>query len=189
MTAAAQWSADPSQRGVGTLTLTSPNGSSVDLIQSNAIRSGQIAAYLQMRDQDLVQAQNQLDAIAVGHGHGAVGQDHRPARAVTSGIAERLRCRYRQPVGRQHDHDQLYGCADQTPHTITLVRVDDPSALPLSDSATATPNDKVFGIDFSGGIGSVLGQINAAHRLDRHGGVQSHPAPRCACSTTAPAIS
>ena len=64
MTAETRWSADPSTRAVGTLTLTSPYGGSVDLIQSNAIRSGQIAAYLQMRDQDLVQAQNQLDAIA-----------------------------------------------------------------------------------------------------------------------------
>ena len=64
MMAAAQWNADPSLRGVGTLTLISPNGNPVDLIQSNAIRSGQIAAYLQMRDQDLVQAQNQIDAIA-----------------------------------------------------------------------------------------------------------------------------
>src|ERR1700674_5074053 len=66
MTAVSQWSADPSQRSVGTITLTSPNGSSVDLVQSHAIRSGQIAAYLQMRDQDLVQAQGQLDAIAGG---------------------------------------------------------------------------------------------------------------------------
>ena len=42
------------------------------------------------------------------------------------------------------------------------MRVDDPSALPLSNTATATANDKVFGIDFSGGMGSVFGQINAA---------------------------
>jgi flagellar hook-associated protein 1 FlgK len=49
-----------------------------------------------------------------------------------------------------------------TARTITLIRVDDQSALPLSDSATTTPNDKVFGIDFSGGMGSILGQINGA---------------------------
>ena len=52
--------------------------------------------------------------------------------------------------------------ATNTPHTITLVRVDDPSALPLSNTATATANDTVFGIDFSGGMGSVVTQINAA---------------------------
>jgi flagellar hook-associated protein 1 FlgK len=62
--ATAQWSADPTKRGVGTITLTSPNGTPIDLIETHAIRSGQLAGYLQLRDQDLVQAQNQLDAIA-----------------------------------------------------------------------------------------------------------------------------
>ena len=60
------WSANPSLRGVGTITLIPPAGAPVDLIQNHAIRSGTIAAYLQMRDQDLVQAQNQLDALAAG---------------------------------------------------------------------------------------------------------------------------
>ena len=49
-----------------------------------------------------------------------------------------------------------------TPHTITLMRVDDPSALPLADTATADANDKVVGIDFSGGMPSVVAQINTA---------------------------
>ena len=42
------------------------------------------------------------------------------------------------------------------------MRVDDPSVLPLSDSATANPNDKVVGVDFSGGMASVVAQINSA---------------------------
>ena len=46
-----------------------------------------------------------------------------------------------------------------TAHAITLVRVDSPSVLPLADSATANANDKVYGIDFSGGMSSVYGQI------------------------------
>jgi flagellar hook-associated protein 1 FlgK len=49
-----------------------------------------------------------------------------------------------------------------TPHTITLMRVDDPSALPLADTATADANDKVVGINFSGGMSSVVAQINSA---------------------------
>ena len=52
--------------------------------------------------------------------------------------------------------------ATNTPHTITLVRVDDPAALPLANTATATANDTVFGIDFSGGMASVVAQINTA---------------------------
>src|SRR5262249_52766930 len=66
ITPSSQWSSNPTQRGVGTITLIPPDGAPIDLIQDHAIRSGTIAAYLQMRDQDLVQAQNQLDALAAG---------------------------------------------------------------------------------------------------------------------------
>src|SRR5262245_8499493 len=46
--------------------------------------------------------------------------------------------------------------------TVTLMRVDDPGALPLSDSTTADPNDRVIGLDFSGGMASVVSQLAAA---------------------------
>ena len=42
------------------------------------------------------------------------------------------------------------------------MRVDDPDALPLPDSATTDPNDQVVGIDFSGGMASVVSQLTAA---------------------------
>ena len=45
---------------------------------------------------------------------------------------------------------------------MTLVRVDDPSVLPLANSVTAAPNDTVVGIDFSGGLASAITQINTA---------------------------
>lgn len=161
MTAASTWSADPSKRTVGTLTLTTANGSTVDLIQSNAIRSGQIAALLQMRDQDLVQAQNQLDAIA-GAMASALSDKTTSGSAVTSGLQNG----FDVDIGGLSAGNKITinytDSLTNTPRTLTLVRVDDPSALPLSDTATATANDKVVGIDFSGGIGSVAGQINAA---------------------------
>ena len=47
-----------------------------------------------------------------------------------------------------------------TKHQVSIVRVDDPAALPLSNSATADPNDEVFGVDFSGGLASVVAQLN-----------------------------
>ncbi len=64
LTATSLWSADPSQDGAGTITLVSPSGTSTDLIATNAIQSGEIGAYLQMRDSILPQAQNQLDEFA-----------------------------------------------------------------------------------------------------------------------------
>ncbi len=161
ITPASQWSANPAQRGVGTLTLIPPDGTPVDLIQSHAIRSGTIAAYIQMRDQDLVQAQNQLDALAAG---------------VASALSDKTTAGAATPPGPPDGFDVSIGglsagntitvnytdTLTNTPHTMTLMRVDDPSALPLSNTATATANDTVVGIDFSGGMGSVIAQINAA---------------------------
>jgi flagellar hook-associated protein 1 FlgK len=42
------------------------------------------------------------------------------------------------------------------------VRVDDPAALPLANTATPDPNDTVIGVNFSGGMASVVAQLNAA---------------------------
>ncbi len=46
-------------------------------------------------------------------------------------------------------------------HNVSIVRVDDPSALPLDGSATADPNDEVIGVDFSGGLAGVVNALNA----------------------------
>ena len=156
-----KWNANPSLRGVGTITLIPPAGAPVDLIQNHAIRSGTIAAYLQMRDQDLVQAQNQLDALAAGMAQAL--SDKTTAGAPVSSPPQNG---FSVDVGNLSAGNTVTinytDTTTSTPHTITLVRVDDPSALPLSNTATATANDTVFGIDFSGGMGSVVTQINAA---------------------------
>jgi flagellar hook-associated protein 1 FlgK len=156
-----KWDANPSLRGVGTISLIPPAGAPVDLIQNHAIRSGTIGAYLQMRDQDLVQAQNQLDSLAAGMAQAL--SDKTTAGAPVSSPPQNG---FSVDVGNLSAGNTVTinytDTATSTPHTITLVRVDDPSALPLSNTATATANDTVFGIDFSGGMGSVVTQINAA---------------------------
>ncbi|MGH6683319.1 MAG: flagellar hook-associated protein FlgK, partial [Pseudolabrys sp.] len=64
ISAAQQWNADPAKSGLGTLTLVTPGGASINLLANGSIRSGEIAAYVNMRDNALVQAQSQVDAIA-----------------------------------------------------------------------------------------------------------------------------
>ena len=161
ITPASQWSANPSQRGVGTIMLIPPSGAPVDLIQNRSIRSGTIAAYLQMRDQDLVQAQNQLDALAAGMAQAL--SDKTTAGTAVSPLPQNG---FDIDVGGLSQGNTVTinytDTATNTPHTITLVRVDDPAALPLANTATATANDSVFGINFSGGMASVITQINAA---------------------------
>ena len=107
------WNADPSLARCWHVTLIPPAGTPSILIQDHAIRSGTIAAYLQMRDQDLVQAQNQLDALAAGMATGAVRQDHRRHRRlrrrrkmVSTSISAGL-------SARQYDHRQLHRHRDQ----------------------------------------------------------------------------
>ncbi len=172
MTPASQWSADPSKRGVGTIMLIPPSGAPVDLIQNRSIRSGTIAAYLQMRDQDLVQAQNQLDALAAGMAQAL--SDKTTAGTAVSPLPQNG---FDIDVGGLSQGNSVTvnytDTTTNTPHTITLVRVDDPAALPLSNTATATANDTVFGINFSGGMASVITQINAA--LTGTGMVASNP--------------
>jgi flagellar hook-associated protein 1 FlgK len=155
------WSTDPNQRSVGTITLTSPLGNSVDLVQSNSIRSGTIAAYLQMRDQDLVQAQSQLDAVASVMAS-ALSDKTVAGTAVTSGLQDGFDIDISGLASGNTITINYTDPLTNTPRTINLVRVDDPSVLPLSNDVTADPKDKVYGIDFSGGLTTVYGQIASA---------------------------
>ena len=83
LTANALWSSNPTGRR-GTITLTSPNGAQTDMLATNAIQSGQIAAYVQMRDNILPQAQNQLDELANQMSQ-ALSNNTTSGTAVTSG--------------------------------------------------------------------------------------------------------
>lgn len=62
----AAYSTDPSQRTVGTITATTPAGATIDLGAPGALRSGSLAAQLELRDKTLPQAQRQLDDLAAG---------------------------------------------------------------------------------------------------------------------------
>ncbi|QEE40483.1 MULTISPECIES: flagellar hook-associated protein FlgK [unclassified Methylobacterium] len=60
------YSTDPAKRTVGTITATLPGGGKIDLGAPGAIRSGSLAAGIELRDQVLPQAQRQLDDLAGG---------------------------------------------------------------------------------------------------------------------------
>lgn len=66
LTPDAAYSTDPAKRGVGTITATQPGGAAIDLIATDAIRSGSLAAGVELRDTVLPQAQRQLDDLAAG---------------------------------------------------------------------------------------------------------------------------
>lgn len=159
MTPAAHWSTDATERTVGTLVLKSPTGGDLDLIASKSIRSGEIAAYLEMRDQVLVDAQAQLDQFAAAMSK-AVSDKTTAGTAVTSGTANGFDLN----LGALQNGDTFQlTYLDTTTNTrrkITIVRVDDPNALPLSAEDTAGPaNSTTVGVNFSGGMASVVTQL------------------------------
>src|SRR5215468_8074262 len=161
ITATSKWSADPTERGVGTLTLSTATGGTIDLITNKAIRSGQIAAYLEMRDQVLPQAQSQLDQLAASMSQALSDRTVDGAAAPTTPP----QVGFNVDVGGLAAGNTIQltytDTTTSTQKKFTFVRVDDPSVLPLSDKTTADPNDTVIGLDWTGGLPSVINQLNA----------------------------
>ncbi len=115
-----------------------------------------------MRDQDLVQAQNQLDAIAAAMAS-ALSDKTTDGTAVDVRRAERLQRRYREPVDRQHRHDQLHRHRDHhAPHHHPGARRRSVGAAAVRTRRRSIRTTEVVGIDFSGGMASVITQINTA---------------------------
>src|SRR5262245_24547948 len=161
LNAMSRWDADPSKRSVGSIVVTGTNGFSVDLIANHALRSGQLQAYIEMRDQTLVQAQAQLDQLAAGLAR-SLSDQAVSSTAVTSPPQAGFDLDISGLLAGNSISVNYTDRSTGTQHTLTLMRVDDPAALPLSNTATLASNDKVVGIDFSGGMASIITQINAA---------------------------
>ena len=153
------YNANPAQSGVGSLTISLPNGSSLDVVSNNVITSGQIAADLQLRDTTLVQAQAQVDQLAATLSSSLSDQTTQGTAvtptASTSGFTldlsnvqagNTVNLTYTNPAGVQQQ--------------VQIVAVDDPKALPLPSQPGASP--QVIGIDFSGTTASVASQLNTA---------------------------
>ena len=142
------------QSSVGTITL-SGNGSSVDLLSGQTSLGGQIGGLADLRDQILPSAQSQLDDIGAGLSQ-ALANRYVSSSPVTGGLSidttgiqsgNRISLAYKDSAGATHQ--------------VTIIRVEDASKLPLADSVTADPNDKVIGVGFSGGLASAANDIQA----------------------------
>ena len=161
LSASALWNADPTKRGTGTIMLDSGAGSAIDLVAANAFGSGKIAALLEMRDHVLVDAQAQVDQIASGMSR-ALSDRTTAGTAVTAGAQAGFDVDIGSLLAGNTINLTYTDTTTSTQRQLTIIRVDDPGALPLPATATPNPNDKVVGIDFSGGMASILAQINSA---------------------------
>ena len=159
LSATSLWSANPSQDGAGTITLTSPSGSQSDLIASGAIQSGEIGAYLQMRDTILPQAQNQLDELANQMSQALSNQTTAGTPAVSGSQTG-----FSVDVGSLSAGNSVqltYTDPGNVQHTITLVALGAGGSLPLQTSPS-NPNNQIIGVNFAGGMAAVVTQLNAA---------------------------
>ena len=156
-----QWSSNPAVRGVGTITMTTSSGGVMDAIANKTFRSGEIAAFVEMRDKTLVQAQAQLDEIAAQLSS-ALSDRAIAGTPVVAGAATGFDV---DLTGLQSgnsvtlDYAVTPGGATQR---FTFVRVESGAALPLPATASGDANNSVIGIDFSGGPASVAAQMQAA---------------------------
>jgi flagellar hook-associated protein 1 FlgK len=162
LNANSQWSSNPATSSAGTLTIKLANGATLDMIANNSISSGQIAADLTLRDKTLVQAQTQVDQMAASISS-ALSDKTTAGTAAPASLAPK--------AGFDLDLSNVLpgntvnltytDVATNTQHNVTIVRVDDPAALPLSNVGSA-PNSQVIGVNFTGGMASVVSQLNTA---------------------------
>jgi flagellar hook-associated protein 1 len=159
LSATSLWSADPSQDGTGTITLTAPGGTTADMIADNAIQSGEIGAYLQMRDTILPQAQTQLDEFANQMSQALSNRTVSGTAASAGGLNG-----FNVDVGSLSPGNSTqfsYTDSSNVQHTITVVALAANTTLPQQTSAS-NPNNTTIGINFSLGMSSVVAQLNAA---------------------------
>ncbi|MFZ3351892.1 MAG: flagellar hook-associated protein FlgK [Xanthobacteraceae bacterium] len=153
------YSANPSQDAAGTITLTSPGGTTTDLIAEGAVQSGQLGAYVQMRDSILPQAQNQLDELANQMSQ-ALSNQTTTGTAVTSGS----QAGFNVDVGAVLPGNSVqlsYTDSSNVTHNLTIVSLGQGGTLPLQTSPPNS-NNQIIGINFSGGLNSVVSQLNTA---------------------------
>lgn len=124
-------------------TITSGNDIFTNLLGSIGVQEGAVAAYGEIRDDVLVEVQNQLDAFAAQISL-AISNVDVDSTAVAGGLAV-------DTVGAVDGNQVSLGFTDATgqAQSVTLIQVSDPALLPVDNGFTAEPNDIVIGVDFN----------------------------------------
>jgi flagellar hook-associated protein 1 len=155
-----EWSGDPAKRTVGSILLEGANGGTMDLLASKAIRSGKIAAYLEMRDEILPQAQAQLDTIAAAMASALSDRTVDGAAVAGTPAGFDVDTATLQP-GNIIDFTYTDNLTNMQ-RRVSVVAVNDPSILPLPPDVAGHPGHMVIGVDISGGAASIAAQLNSA---------------------------
>ena len=154
LSANSQFNYDDARNGVGKLTIMTAAGMTIDLVKQNVLRSGEIAGLIDLRDNKLVQAQDQLDSIAASLAL-SMSTQATAGTQVTTGPSNG----YEVDIGDLQNGNEFTFTYLQNgvQKTVRVLRVDDASKLPMdySDSNGA----RVIGLDFSGGTAAVATEL------------------------------
>lgn len=154
LSANSQFNSDDALTGVGKLSVTTASGLNIDLVKQNVLRSGELKGLIELRDNHLVQAQDQLDTIAATLAL-AMSTQATAGTGVTSGANSG----YELDIGNlQNGNEFTFNFLQNgVQKTVRVLRVDDAAKLPLdySDANGA----RVIGLDFSGGTAAVAAQL------------------------------
>lgn len=145
LSANSQWNSNPALSSVGTITCTLANGAKVDMIATNSISSGQIAADVTLRDKTLVQAQAQVDQLAASMSSAL--SDKTTAGTAVAGPPAGFSLDLSNTLPGNSISLTYTDAATKTQHQVSIVNVTDPTALPLQNAPNANP--KQIGFDFS----------------------------------------
>ncbi len=159
LTAFSSW-APGSASTVGTITIGS-GANQTDVIATGLIRSGSLAALINQRDTVLVQAQNQLDDLAASISS-AFSDTTTSGTAASSGTQTGLAV---DVTGLQSGNPVELTYKDNTTGTtkkVMFVAVTAQTPLPLPQSLSNDPAEKVVGVNFSAGMSSAAATIQAA---------------------------
>ncbi len=153
----AAYSQDPAARTLGTIVARTAAGE-VDLLAGGGVRSGELRAHAELRDEILVEAQAQLDELAASLAE-AFGTRTVADADASDGLAIDI-----AGLARGNSVSFSFSSNGQN-HTVTLVNVADPGAAGVSDALTAEPGDVVIGVDFSdaAGFDAAVAAALAAH--------------------------
>ncbi|MDX3967494.1 MAG: flagellar hook-associated protein FlgK [Bradyrhizobium sp.] len=175
LSATSLYNIDPAKSGVGAFNIKLPNGSQVDVVANNVVSSGQIAADLKLRDQTLVQAQDQIDQLAATMASAL--SDKTTAGSTVTGPPAGFDLDLAGAAPGNTVNITYTDTATNTQRQITLVNVTDPAALPLQNATNANPMR--IGVNFSGGMGAIASALNTA-LSGTHLSFSAAPAPATA---------
>jgi len=152
-----QYNVDPEKSGVGSLVVRTASGLALDAVGHNVLRSGELAALVELRDTTLVQMQDQLDEVAAALAQ-SLSTVKTEGTAVTAGAAQGLEVDL-SAIRNGNDFVLNY-TENGVDKSVRVMRVDDTTKLPL-DYLDAN-GTRVIGLDFSGGAAAVAGALGTA---------------------------